>query len=326
MNDLMVQVLVVAILANVVLVVVAVIRSYLIRTRRERMTASPPATAASESTVAATDGLVPPSVRAPEAEVLANAAAEADVETPADAPAVIAPFERAPGPGPQPATEITEEAAMTAQSEEPMPREDAAVTGLFDEDTGLRGPLAWKEAISHEESRRARYGQQVTIVVVELDRLDALARQLGHENADRLIRPVAQALKGNARAADIVARLGHHRFGILLPETDEIRAINYVERVRQACDSWLDAAAVSVRLAIGWASVHSGGDLGAAFGTAERRMYAERSGSRVTAEGGAAAVEAEPPAEAPESAEPEPPAEGSVPYSGWNEPAAEPGL
>ena len=41
---------------------------------------------------------------------------------------------------------------------------------------------------------------------------------------------------------------------MLLPETDEVQAINYVERVRAECDRWLAAGAVSMRLAIGWAS------------------------------------------------------------------------
>ena len=39
-----------------------------------------------------------------------------------------------------------------------------------------------------------------------------------------------------------------------MPETDEVLAINYVERVRHACDLWLESGAVSLRLAIGWAS------------------------------------------------------------------------
>ena len=100
------------------------------------------------------------------------------------------------------------------------------------------------------------------------------------------------ASAGSARAADLVARLGHHRFGVLLPETDEIRAINYVERVRLACDAWLEAAAVSVRLSIGWASAPTGGDLAAAFAIAERRMYSDRSSTRTPTGSGAAPDEA----------------------------------
>ena len=46
---------------------------------------------------------------------------------------------------------------------------------------------------------------------------------------------------------------GAGRFAVLLPETDEIAAINYVERVRRACELWLESGAIALRLAIGWA-------------------------------------------------------------------------
>ena len=72
------------------------------------------------------------------------------------------------------------------------------------------------------------------------------------------------------------ARTGRVRFQVLMPETDEVQAINYVERVREACDMWLEASAVSVRLTIGWSSVGAGGGLRDAVRLAEQRMYADR--------------------------------------------------
>jgi len=318
MNDLMLQVLVVAIAANVVLIVVAVIRSRMLRSRRDLATTS--------ATMASSEGLVPPVARSP-------GAIPADMTS--TEPTATEP------------TKTGEEPAMTANADQPMrprrftmpededypsdesvdaflssgPREGAPAKDLFDPETGLRTGLAWDEALGQEDARRARYGRPVTVVVAELDRLDALARQLGRENADRLIRPVAQALLVNARAADVVARLGHHRFGILLPETDEIRAINYVERVRLACDAWLDAAAVSVRLSIGWASSPTGGDLTDAFAVAERRMYADRSGgTRPPTRQGAPAEDVAPPdASPPSAAEPVRSDDASGSYAGWSD-------
>jgi diguanylate cyclase (GGDEF)-like protein len=154
-----------------------------------------------------------------------------------------------------------------------MPRS----TGLvLDPETGLPTGVAWEEVLRQEDARLARYGRPATVLVVELDRLESLAARLGQENADRLIPPVARALRRQARAADQVMRTGHARFNVLLPETDEIQAINYAERVRDACDAWLDAAAVSVRLAMGWASASAGASLRDASAVAERRMHADR--------------------------------------------------
>jgi len=62
----------------------------------------------------------------------------------------------------------------------------------------------------------------------------------------------------------------------LLPETDEIAAINYVERVRSECDMWLEARGLAVRLAIGWAQPTVGGSLADALRLAHDRMNTDR--------------------------------------------------
>ena len=129
--------------------------------------------------------------------------------------------------------------------------------------------------IRAESARSARYHRDVTVIVAELDGLDALAARLGQDVADGLVKPVADALRRNARAADRIARIGHARFAAMLPETDEIGAINYIERVRSSCDMWLEAGALAVRLVIGWASPATG-DLKAAAHLAEERMNAGR--------------------------------------------------
>lgn len=153
---------------------------------------------------------------------------------------------------------------------------EGVLVPTIDLETGLDNQLSWSMAITIEEARSGRYGRPVSIVIAELDGLDKLAELFGAEVADKLIKPVADALRSNARAADRVARLSHTRFGVLLVETDEIRAINYVERVRSACDRWLEASAIALRLSIGWASPATDGDLKSAVRIAEDRMHREQ--------------------------------------------------
>ncbi len=78
------------------------------------------------------------------------------------------------------------------------------------------------------------------------------------------------------RATDHLARLGRTTFGAILTETDEIRAINYVERIRSACDVWLEAGAVMLRLSIGWSEMSPDRPVEVALPDAERRLYVER--------------------------------------------------
>jgi diguanylate cyclase (GGDEF)-like protein len=124
--------------------------------------------------------------------------------------------------------------------------------------TGLPDAAAFHRLVAVENARMARYHHPTTVVIVELEGLDRLIERLGPEAGERIIPPVADTLRRLARSADHVARLGPGQFGVLLPETDEILAINYIERVRRACELWLESGAIALQLAIGWAG--TGGD------------------------------------------------------------------
>ena len=154
--------------------------------------------------------------------------------------------------------------------------ERAAQETPVDPATGLASGRVWDELLRHEEHRLARYGRPITLMVAELDGLDSLAARLGPGTADKLIPPVAAAMLRNARPTDVVARTGHGRFVALLPETDEVAATNYVERVRSECDMRLEADGLAVRLAVGWAQPAAGGHLADALRLADDRMNADR--------------------------------------------------
>jgi diguanylate cyclase (GGDEF)-like protein len=157
----------------------------------------------------------------------------------------------------------------------PRTIEPAPGAGNFtDALTGLLLPVPFARVVADEDARIQRYRRPATIVMVEVEGLDRLVERLGETAIDRLIPAVADSIRRNAREADQVARLGPGRFAVLLPETDEVQAINYVERVRNACDLWLESGAVALRLAIGWASA-SETSLADAQILATDRMYAE---------------------------------------------------
>jgi diguanylate cyclase (GGDEF)-like protein len=159
-----------------------------------------------------------------------------------------------------------------ADSSEPAPTD--AVTG-FD-----LAP-AWSKLLTEEGARVDRYNHPATIVLIELGGLDRLAERLGPEAADRLIPPIATTMRRHARAADSLARLGRARFGVLLAETDEIRAINYIERVRTTCDVWLESGAVALRLSIGWAEIAANRPVELALQNTEKRLNEERQRARL---------------------------------------------
>lgn len=169
-------------------------------------------------------------------------------------------------------------ASPTATATLPAPAPEGSVPPdpYVDEATGLDSRAAWERALAAENARYVRYRRPVGIVVAELDGLARFEGGLGADAARRIVAAVGGAMRRGARRTDHVAHVGGGRFLVLLPETDEIQAINYVERVRGECDRWLDAGAVALRLSMGWASPSAVGELDTAVRTAEERMYAER--------------------------------------------------
>jgi diguanylate cyclase (GGDEF)-like protein len=168
-----------------------------------------------------------------------------------------------------PGAEAAEGAATAPLDDEP--EETSGVDGL----TGLLDQPAFLRLIVTEDARVQRYPRPATVVVVELDGLDRLTERLGPAAADRIVPALADTLRRLARRPDQVARLAPGRFAILLPETDEIAAINYVERVRRACELWLESGAIALRLAAGWASTTGDPSLADAMRLATERMYVE---------------------------------------------------
>jgi diguanylate cyclase (GGDEF)-like protein len=153
----------------------------------------------------------------------------------------------------------------------------AAGAGLAaDSLTSLEGPTAWSRILEIENARLLRYRRPVTIVVADVEGLRRLAERLGEVPVQRLLPVIADAFVRQTRTTDWIARVGEGRFRALLPETDEIQAINYVERVRTACEPWLASAAVPLNLAIGWSSPAGSSDLDSAIRRAEERMHADR--------------------------------------------------
>jgi len=233
--------LVIAVIANIVLIIVALV----LAARRRRQAAAsdaafdPPGTAA----VARTSG--PGASAAP--NTMEPAAATGRVPDPRAGLPLPSPF------------------ASTLTDEE---------SGVTDALTGLLLPIPFARIVADEDARMQRYRRPATIVMVEVEGLDRLVERLGNAAIERLVPAVADSLRRNARDADQVARLGPGRFAVLLPETDDVQAINYIERVRKSCDLWLESGAVALRLAIGWASAIDT-SLADAQTLATDRMFAE---------------------------------------------------
>lgn len=165
-----------------------------------------------------------------------------------------------------------EPAAEPASIADDIPEPD----GWEDPLTAADGPLLWRRLLESERSRSVRYGRPLTVVLVELEGLAPLARTWGRDVAVHTLQAAARSLRRGARSSDHVARIAADRFGVLLTETDEIAAINFVERIRESGARTLPKAAAGIRFAFGWSSPRAGESLDSLVGRAERRLEKDR--------------------------------------------------
>jgi diguanylate cyclase (GGDEF)-like protein len=149
-----------------------------------------------------------------------------------------------------------------------------APSGWSDTVTSTDGPHYWDRLMSSERDRVRRYRRPATIVFIEIAHLDRLGEVWGEDVAAQSLVRVGRTVMRQIRSSDHAARIDVSRFAVFLPETDEIAAINFVERVRAAIEASLGNMAETVSLAFGWASP-SGADFDAALELAESRLAAE---------------------------------------------------
>jgi diguanylate cyclase (GGDEF)-like protein len=142
--------------------------------------------------------------------------------------------------------------------------------------TGLEGPEFWRKLVISEVARSTRYKRPMTIVLLDVDGMDAILRVWGVDVAHHTLRETAQCLRRMARTSDHLTRIGPSRFGILLTETDEIAAINFVERIRSAGPKSVPRTADLVRFVFGWASPKPSDAPEAVVRRAEVRMAHDR--------------------------------------------------
>jgi diguanylate cyclase (GGDEF)-like protein len=110
----------------------------------------------------------------------------------------------------------------------------------------------------------------------------------GHDAGDRLIKLVADSIRGGLRTTDIIARYGGDEFMCLLPETGTEGAAAVAERIRKRiAETPLAAGQVSIStsVSIGVATYpEHGEDFDAVAKSADRALYAakEQGRNRVT--------------------------------------------
>jgi diguanylate cyclase (GGDEF)-like protein len=104
---------------------------------------------------------------------------------------------------------------------------------IIDELTGVHNYRYFRIRLEDERRRTVRYGQPLSLVMVDIDWFKHLNDKHGHETGNVALRRLAQVINGCIRDVDILARYGGEEFIVILPQTGLSEARVIGERIRQ---------------------------------------------------------------------------------------------
>ena len=170
-------------------------------------------------------------------------------------------------------------------TEEKRAEERISYAAHHDSLTGLPNRKLFSETLE-QELKRARRGEVLAVLYLDLDHLKRVNDTLGHPIGDKLLKGVASRLLASTRDIDLVARLSGDEFAII--QTSLVRpsdAADLAMRIREAIHKPFDLGGhqVTVDLSIGISiAPNDGTDLDEILKAADIALYEAKNTGRGT--------------------------------------------
>jgi len=102
--------------------------------------------------------------------------------------------------------------------------------------TGVYNRRYFALRIEEEARRHARFGEPLSLVLLDLDRFKSINDELGHRAGDDTLREAAQLIVASSRSFSVVTRYGGDEFAVLLVNTPKAGAVKYAQRIKDVVE------------------------------------------------------------------------------------------
>ncbi|MBP7125008.1 diguanylate cyclase [Myxococcota bacterium] len=129
--------------------------------------------------------------------------------------------------------------ALVEQRTASLVQENVVLREMAERDalTGLFNARALHKRLQEEQERVHRYGEIVSLVMIDLDHFKDVNDTWGHLVGDAVLREVGMTLRRTVRQGDFVGRYGGEEFLVIAPGTPEEGAVRLAERLRASVES-----------------------------------------------------------------------------------------
>jgi diguanylate cyclase (GGDEF)-like protein/PAS domain S-box-containing protein len=120
--------------------------------------------------------------------------------------------------------------------------------------TGLFNRRHLDETLATEMERALRYNSPLSIMMFDVDHFKRFNDEHGHDQGDRVLQAISQAMQEHVRKVDIPCRYGGEEFLAILPGTAQAGAIIVSERLRHSVEQ-MEVDGLRVTISIGIATI-----------------------------------------------------------------------
>lgn len=152
-------------------------------------------------------------------------------------------------------------------------QDDLRQASLTDGLTGAYNRRCLLQKLGAEIERAKRYGNDLSVILLDLDSFKAINDTFGHRVGDEVLVEVAATLRRCTRDVDVSGRYGGEEFLVILPHTAVAPALEVAERIRAAVKT-LAWTQPSLRVTVsGGVCQYAGMDVDGLIEIADQRLY-----------------------------------------------------